>query len=60
MLRRAVHSDLDAVQAMWVAPANSNWIEAPDEGEIAAAIARGHAFVWAQEGTDCGFAVIHL
>jgi RimJ/RimL family protein N-acetyltransferase len=50
--------DEGLIDSLWRAPANARWIEPPEEGEIADAIARGHAFLWQVQGEVAGFAVL--
>ena len=57
MLRQAGAADHDLIESLWLAPANAQWIEPPDEGEIAGAIGRGEAFLWEISGEVAGFAV---
>jgi len=58
MLRQARLSDLPIIDALWRAPANENWIEPPEPGEIEAAIDEGLAFIWQPPGQSPGFAVL--
>ncbi len=59
MLQPAGPGDHDLIARLWQAPEQARWIEPPDEGEIAAAISRGHAFLWhPATGGIAGFAVI--
>ncbi|MFZ1470204.1 MAG: GNAT family protein [Paracoccaceae bacterium] len=58
MLQRAGAKDAGLIDSLWRAPANANWIEPPDEGEIDASISEGLAFVWQVEGSPVGFAVM--
>lgn len=58
MLRLATVRDQDLIEALWLAPANAPWIEPPEAGEIADAIAADGAFLWEIEGKPAGFATI--
>ena len=58
MLRRATLDDVARIEAMWSAPQNAPWIQPPDEGEVAASVAAGFAFVWETEGRTTGFVVL--
>jgi RimJ/RimL family protein N-acetyltransferase len=58
MLRLATERDHDWIADAWLAPTNAQWIEPPEDGEIAAAIGRGEAFLWEVEGEVTGFATI--
>ena len=58
MLRRATARDQGLIEGLWLAPANAQWIEPPEDGEIADAIEHGHAFLWDADGAVVGFATI--
>ena len=46
------------IDRLWQAPENTNWIEPPEEGEIAGSIDAGLAFLWQVDGAPVGFAVM--
>ena len=58
MLVQATPADHDLIEAMWLAPANANWVEPPEPGEVAAAIGAGFAFLWVPKDEPVGFAVL--
>ena len=58
MLRLARAADHDLIESLWLAPTNAQWIEPPEEDEIAGAISRGEAFLWDQGGEVAGFATM--
>lgn len=58
MLRRATARDHHLIETLWLAPANAQWIEPPEDGEIGGAIEEGNAFLWEIEGKPAGFATI--
>ena len=58
MLRLAGAADHDLIESLWLAPTNAQWIEPPEDGEIAGAIGRGEAFLWDTGGVVAGFATV--
>ena len=56
MLRRATSLEEALISALWLRPQNAPWIEPPEDGAIAEAIAAGHAFLWEVDGEVAGFA----
>lgn len=58
MLRRAGPDDHDLIEGLWLAPANAQWIEPPEPGEIADAIAHDLAFLWNGPQGVTGFATV--
>lgn len=58
MLRAALPGEAGLIEALWSAPQNAMWIEPPEPGEVAEAIAAGNAFLWESAGEVTGFATI--
>ena len=58
MLRLAEARDHSLIDALWRSPDNAAWIEPPEPGEIAEAIASQDAFLWLVGGEVAGFALI--
>lgn len=58
MMVQATPADHDLIERMWLAPANANWVEPPEPGEVAEAIAANLAFLWQINGQPVGFAVL--
>lgn len=57
-LRLAQTGDEALISRLWQAPENANWIEPPEEGEIAGSIAAGLSYLWEVDGAPVGFAVM--
>jgi GNAT superfamily N-acetyltransferase len=58
MLRLATDREEALIAGLWLRPQNALWIEPPEEGAIAEAIAAEHAFLWEVEGEVAGFATV--
>lgn len=58
MLRQAEARDQALIEALWRAPANANWIEPPEAGEVGDAIAQGLGFLWEAPGQPTGLAML--
>jgi RimJ/RimL family protein N-acetyltransferase len=54
----ATPDDHDVIDGLWRLPQNAQWIEPPEDGEIARSIDEGLAFLWRANGAVTGCAVL--
>lgn len=57
-LRAASEADFDFVQHVWTKPAHADYLEVPDDGQIAALTSARNLLIWKDEAASIGFVAL--